>query len=163
MKLNIRPMTRADLPEVLEIIGRTMSPEDVALAKKTFAVYFQPPSERKRRLGDFGIGEFYVAEIDGRVVGVNGFYTYNGTYWLGWFAVDPRYQRKGVGTALLKRVENEVSRRGAKELFVYTSSYPDFEQARRFYERRGFRRVDRVDHPRFSEDMIFFRKELKPA
>ena len=161
--LIIRLMVKNDLPLVLKIIDETMLPEDVDSAKHTFTLYFLEKEGKISSsiyLSKFSLGEFYVAELNGMVVGVSGFYKYNHSYWLGWFAVSPKYQGNGVGTMLLKKVEENVRKSGAKKLFVYTSMHQKFEKARRFYMKKGFRKVENVTYPRIEEDMVFFCKKL---
>jgi GNAT superfamily N-acetyltransferase len=150
----IRGMEKADAPVVVELIGKTMSPRDAEFAKSIFTSYFQ--------LGDesLALGEFYVATLSGRVVGVSGYYRRRNSYWLGWFAVSPEFQGLGVGSALLEKVEGAVRAKGAKELFVYTSRLPQFKRAREFYRRKGFEEVNEADHPRWEEDMVFLCKRL---
>ena len=109
--LIIRLMVKNDLPLVLKIIDETMLPEDVDSAKHTFMLYFLEKEGKISSsiyLSKFSLGEFYVAELNGMVVGVSGFYKYDYSYWLGWFAVNPKYQGNGVGTMLLKKVEEKV-------------------------------------------------------
>lgn len=150
----IRAMEKADAPDAIELISKTISPGDVEFARFIFASYFQP--SRK----SLGQGEFYVATFSGRVVGVSGFYRRGNSYWLGWFAVSQECQGLGVGSGLLERVEKAVRDKGARELFVYTSQLPQFKKTREFYKRKGFEEVIEVDHPRWEKGTMFLRKRL---
>lgn len=49
------------------------------------------------------------------------------------------YQGKGFGSALVSSVEKELAKRDARLLIVETSQLPEFETARSFYEKCGFR------------------------
>jgi ribosomal protein S18 acetylase RimI-like enzyme len=70
-------------------------------------------------------------------------------------AVDPAAQARGVGTALLRRVLEESSRRGKEA--VVCSSQPQMRAAHRIYERFGFRRVpDRDWSPLPGVDLLAF-------
>lgn len=149
----IRPIKQEDLPQVIELIASAISRADAEFARSIFAYYFREGRSKQQ-------GEYYVAELGGKVVGVSGFYRRGEAYWLGWFAVSEGHRKLGIGSALLERVEEEVKARGARELFVYTSSLPKFEQAREFYRRKGFQEVGEVDHPRWERDMLFLRKQL---
>ena len=90
----------------------------------------------------------YVAVVDNRVIGVVGWYqdnvhyadaamgdTFPGeeAYWVGFFAVDESFQGKGMGTALLRRLEEVVKEKQASTLWV--SSVPE---TKTYYEHRGF-------------------------
>ena len=66
------------------------------------------------------------------------------TYDLYWLAVDPAAQGRGVGTALVRAVEEKLLDRGARLLVVETSSRPDYEGTRRFYARSGYSEAARV-------------------
>lgn len=150
----IRAMEKADAPAVVELICKTISPKDAEFARFIFTSYFQLGEKSPGR------GEFYVATISGRVVGVSGFYRRGNSYWLGWFAVSPKCQGLGVGSTLLEKVEKAVRAKGARELFVYTSLLPKFKKTKEFYKRKGFEEVSEVDHPRWEKDMVFLRKRL---
>lgn len=68
----------------------------------------------------------------------------DGTWDLYWLAVDPAAQGRGVGTALVRAVEQKLLDRGARLLVVETSSRPDYEGTRRFYARSGYTEAARV-------------------
>ena len=52
-------------------------------------------------------------------------------------AVDPKQQRSGGGRAMLQVLENEVKKRGSKEISL-TTDYDDNEKAVRFYKSLGY-------------------------
>jgi ribosomal protein S18 acetylase RimI-like enzyme len=55
--------------------------------------------------------------------------------------VDTAYRRQGIGARLLRRLEDEVRRRGAALIYLDTFSF----QAPAFYRRCGFRAAARLD------------------
>jgi D-alanine-D-alanine ligase len=61
-----------------------------------------------------------------------------GTVDLYWLAVHPAHARRGVGRALLARIEAEARARGARLVVVETSSRADYAPARRFYVAHGY-------------------------
>jgi len=85
---------------------------------------------------------FLSYRLDGRVVG---FACYGprpltrGTFDLYWIGTAPSVQRCGVGAALLRQVEHDVRALGGRLLIVETSSRPEYEPARRFYDAQGYR------------------------
>jgi ribosomal protein S18 acetylase RimI-like enzyme len=59
------------------------------------------------------------------------------------FAVEPELQRNGIGSALLDHVEQRAVRDGARELSLSTAEPAAHLIA--YYEKRGYRHVDRTD------------------
>lgn len=77
--------------------------------------------------------------------------------------MDPAAQGRGIGRALLGRVEAEVQARGGRLLLIETSSTPAYAPARRLYESCGYCR-EAVIHDFYApgDDLIIFWKELTP-
>lgn len=84
-----------------------------------------------------------------------------GTYDLYWIVVDPIAQGRGIGHALLARVEAEVQARGGRLLLVETSSTPAYTSARRFYESSGYR-CEATIHDFYApgDNLVIFSKDL---
>jgi ribosomal protein S18 acetylase RimI-like enzyme len=59
---------------------------------------------------------FFVAQVDGRVVGtvMGGYDGHRG--WIYSLAVTPAARRRGIGTALMKHVERELAQRGCPKI-----------------------------------------------
>lgn len=62
-----------------------------------------------------------------------------------WLLVDPRVQRRGIGTALLQAMMEHIRREGGRWILVETATAPAYMPARRFYERHGFRLLALVE------------------
>lgn len=101
-----------------------------------------------------------VAERDGRSLGYALFgptALTEGTWDLYWIAVHPDAHGTGVGKSLLRGVENEVRSRGGRILVIETSGRPDYEKARRLYERAGYARACRIqDFYRDGDDKLIY-------
>jgi GNAT superfamily N-acetyltransferase len=82
----------------------------------------------------FPSSTIWLAEDDGRLIG----FAVLKQDWLDHLYVDPNWHGRGVGSALLTAV-----RENAGELNLWT--FQANEQARRFYERHGFRLVGLTD------------------
>ena len=77
--------------------------------------------------------------------------------------MDPAAQRRGIGHALLARVEAEVQARGGRLLLIETSSTAPYAPARRLYETSGYHCEAVIrDFYAPGDDLIIFRKELLP-
>lgn len=59
-----------------------------------------------------------------------------GNYWLGWFAVDPRFQGQGYGELLLRATMALCAAKGGRRLCVETAAV--LQPALRLYRRLGF-------------------------
>lgn len=86
------------------------------------------------------------------------------TFDLYWIAVDPAAQGRGIGHALLGRVEAEVRARGGRLLVIETSGTTAYAAARRLYETSGYR-CEAVIHDFYApgDDLVIFGKELASA
>lgn len=84
-----------------------------------------------------------------------------GTFDLYWICTAREARGRGIGGALLARVEDEVRARGGRLLLVETSSTPDYAPARGFYESHGYRR-ESVVHDFYApgDDLILYSKRL---
>lgn len=97
------------------------------------------------------IDAHYVAVDQDKIVGVIGWYQDNvnwaneamgdkfpgiEAYWVGFFAVEKAYRGKGIGFALLKKLEVVIKDKKQDKLWV--SSVPE---TREYYERQGFKLV----------------------
>jgi GNAT superfamily N-acetyltransferase len=82
----------------------------------------------------FPASEVWLAEAEGRLIG----FAAARLDWLDHLYVDPAWHGCGVGQALLSAVRND-----RPELNLWT--FQDNGQARRFYERQGFRLIATTD------------------
>ena len=83
------------------------------------------------------------------------------TYDLYWIAVHPEAQRSGAGAALMTQVERRLAEHQARVIVVETSSGPDYEPTRRFYDKRGYREAARIeDFYRPGDDRVVLTKRV---
>jgi len=84
-----------------------------------------------------------------------------GCYDLYWIAVDEKFARKGVGGKLIGFMEEFVIRKGARRIYVDSSSTPPSEAARSFYEKNGYHVVCVLnDFYRDGDHKMIFMKEV---
>jgi ribosomal protein S18 acetylase RimI-like enzyme len=85
---------------------------------------------------------FFVAVLDGAVVGtvMGGYDGHRG--WVYSLAVDPRARRRGVGTAMMKQLERDLAARGCPKvnLQVLSSNVETVE----FYKKLGYSVEERI-------------------
>lgn len=84
-------------------------------------------------------------------------------WYLYWIAVDPKYQARGIGAALLARVEADIRQRNGRLILIETSSLPHYEPTRRFYRKQGYEQAGILaDFYADGDDQVVFRKRLDP-
>lgn len=84
------------------------------------------------------------------------------TFDLYWIATDPSARRRGVGQALLRRVEKEVRQAGGRLIVVETSGTPAYASTRAFYRSCGYELEATIhDFYRTSDDLVIFTKHLQ--
>jgi ribosomal protein S18 acetylase RimI-like enzyme len=93
----------------------------------------------------------YSAAVDDEIVGVcllKHHSPYSSEIYL--MAVEPRNHRRGIGSALVEAVEQDLFARGVEFLQVKTlaPSYPspEYTMTRLFYEAIGFRALEEIDN-----------------
>jgi len=133
-RVQIRRARRTDFTAVMGVLAAS----GVALPAPDRATL-----RRFRQLvADLG-GDFYVASVDGVVVGL-----VHVTYarqlagppsaWLDHVVVAPTFRRRGIGAALLAFIEKRVCRRGCVALALVVPDRADDIAARRFLQMGGF-------------------------
>src|SRR5881296_2125152 len=84
-----------------------------------------------------------------------------GTYDLYWIVVDPAWQGKGVGSALLRAVEERLPTDNGRLIVVETSSRAEYAPTRAFYERRGYAPAARLPgYYARGDDLVIYLKDL---
>ncbi|VVB54040.1 Acetyltransferase (GNAT) family protein [uncultured archaeon] len=106
----------------------------------------------------------YVYNVDGDVAGFVSFGLGlgNKTYEIYWLGVSPTRQRAGIGSKILRFVEELVKSKGGRIIFIETSSKKDYEPARHLYERMGYVREGSVkDYFDDGDDKVVYSKRIK--
>ncbi|MBO5244740.1 MAG: ribosomal protein S18-alanine N-acetyltransferase [Selenomonadales bacterium] len=119
----IRPMTADDIDAVCEIEQASFS---VPWSRDSF----------EREINENALAHYFVAEVDGRVIGYAGM-------WLIWdsanvtnVAVLGEYRGYGIGTALVKKMADVVKESGAQTLMLEVRR--SNERAQSVYRNLGF-------------------------
>jgi ribosomal protein S18 acetylase RimI-like enzyme len=126
-----RPDEREEIGRVTAEVG-VFDAEEVATVYELFDDYVKDPVES---------GYYFLSYREGgRTLG---FACYGptpltqGTYDLYWICTDGRAHQRGIGRALLRRVEAEIKAQGGRLIIIATSSRPEYLPAREFYQRTG--------------------------
>jgi ribosomal protein S18 acetylase RimI-like enzyme len=159
MTADVRPMTPRDKPAIMKILAATpeFKPEEVVVAEELIDSYLQDSYQSGYHI--------LVAEVGRRV---SGYICYGptplteGTWDIYWVAVGRGEQSRGVGSALMTFVEDEIKKAGGRMAIIETSSKPGYERTRRFYRRHGYETVGRIpDFYASGDDKLVLQKRLR--
>ena len=130
--MTISRANKEDLPAILQLQYRAYQSEAVLLQN-----FSSPPLKQTLAdlVAEFERGIVLKAEEGGMIVGSVRAYFEDGTARIGKLIVDPAFQGRGIGTALLSAVEQACS---APRYELFTSSKS--EKNIRLYERVGYRK-----------------------
>ena len=79
-----------------------------------------------------------------------------------WICVDRAAQRQGIGSELLKNIEQDLCARRARAIYLETSDLDSYAAARGFYERHGYECVAHIkDFYAIGDRKVFYRKILQ--
>lgn len=121
-------------------------------------------AEERLQKGPASGYDFVLAETGGRLSGYACFGRTPGSdasFDLYWIAVARGYQGRGLGAAILERVENAVGRAGGAAVYAETSDTPTYAPTRAFYERAGFEKAAELpDFYRRGDGKVIYRKPI---
>jgi GNAT superfamily N-acetyltransferase len=140
MEYILRQMTAQDKPQLMALLKATPEfiPAEILVADEVIDTYLDSPGR------DFQI---VVAEIASRIVGYVcfGLTPLTLTTWdIYWMAVALDKRGTGIGAALLKSAEDGIQKAGGRLALIETSSKPNYLNTRRFYLKKGYKRVSRI-------------------
>jgi ribosomal protein S18 acetylase RimI-like enzyme len=140
MEYTLREMTARDKPHLMALLKATpeFMPAEILVAEEVIDTYLESPGR------DFQI---LIAEISTRIVGYVcfGLTPLTLTTWdIYWMAVATDKRGMGIGAGLLKNAEDGIQKAGGSLALIETSSKPSYLNTRRFYVRKGYKRVSRI-------------------
>jgi ribosomal protein S18 acetylase RimI-like enzyme len=139
--MNIRPYQSTDMDEVIEL-WRAVFPNA--------PTHNNPASDIRSKL-KIQPELFFVAVDDGNLVGtaMSGFDGHRG--WIYYVAVHPDYRRRGIGSALMKKVEAALTELGCPKLNLQIRA--DNAQVQSFYESLGYSIEERISMGKILGDI----------
>jgi len=148
----IRRAGPGDAGEIAQVINAANYRAYRGIIPEEFFKY--PVITRDKVLEEMGRMEFYVYEVNGRILGVAALEPRRGEgVGFVWHVyVRPECQRRGVGTALMKRVEGRARELGLRRLQLITHERAYW--AIRFYERLGFRVINHVERAAWRDVLM---------
>jgi len=154
----IRPMMREEKAAIVNILQATseFTPTEVKVAEELIDLYLE-----------HGTGSDYhilTSKTDNTLTGYICFGPTpltEGTWDIYWMAVDPGKQRQGIGRRLLNSAEVSISKAQGRLILIETSSKPEYDKTRKFYESCDYEIIARVpDFYSPGDDKIVFQKRL---
>jgi ribosomal protein S18 acetylase RimI-like enzyme len=114
----------------------------------------------------FNVLDFLIFLDGNKVIGVAGLisllYEPKDTAWICYPAIRRELQNQGLGTILVRKLEEHAIRCGINRLFTDTAYPPEGGQARAFYSKNGFAPVGELaDYPEKEEKTLYLLKELE--
>jgi len=152
----IRPTTPDDSEVLIDITQNTglFKPIEIQALREVLDDYHADNREAGHRC--------VTAEENGEVLGFAYFAPAAMTdrsWYLWWIVVRQDLQARGIGSALLKYVEQEIAGLQGRVLFVETGSLPHYELTRRFYIKHGYDSHALLkDYYSAGDSMVVFRK-----
>ncbi|HTY10828.1 MAG TPA: GNAT family N-acetyltransferase [Bacteroidota bacterium] len=157
--MNIRPLQSEDKEPIEKLLRATdvFSNEEIDVAIELIEICLNDKQQ-----GDYEIFSYVdsAQQVAGYVC-IGPTPSTQGTYDLYWIAVTPSVHGKGIGSELLRFVEERIKEKGGRLIIAETSSTPKYEKTRAFYERKGFqRRACITDYYKPGDDLIIYGKYL---
>lgn len=156
----IRKLKQTDRSKLRKILVDTnhFNKEEIKVALELIDIYL-----KDRRQKDYII---YVYETDDTKK-TAGYICYGrrplteATYDLYWIAVDPNIHGKGIGSILVRYMEDDIKKLSGNLVLIETSGKEHYTGERRFYEKNGYD-VQTVikDFYKPGDDLYVFRKYL---
>jgi len=133
-----------DAEQILHVINRSNRQAYRGIIPKEY--FREPVLSMEKLLMDFKRKTFYVFEHVGEVVGVSALQVEDERMGsIHWVYVLPEHQRKGIGTALVRHLENKAKEIGLKRLWLLTVGKAYW--AVDFYKKLGYTLFDRIERP----------------
>jgi ribosomal protein S18 acetylase RimI-like enzyme len=157
MPPTIRALRPDDRPYLVDALRSddTFNPEEIAVALELIDNALEHGQDYAVR----------VAHLDSRPAA--GYICYGrtpmtaATYDLYWLVTHARARGRGVASALVRSMEEELRRAGARSVRVETSQKETYGAARGLYDRMGYPVVARLtDFYRTGDDLIIYYKRL---
>jgi len=145
MHMSIQKTDRKDVESVLRVINRSV---EEAYRDIIPSEHFRDPVLTKEELlREFRSRTFYAYRLENEIIGVAALKVEGEKVGIvNWVHVLPEYRRRGVGSGLMKHVEEEARRIGVKRLMVqYVHDKATW--ARGFYEKLGYTIGERMTLP----------------
>ena len=155
--LTLAPVRAADRDLVRHLVKATgvFRASEVAIALEVFDGAAQQPGVDYHGLGAYDADQLVGFTLYGQIPGTEA------TWDLYWIAVSPSVHRHGVGRRLMAATETLIAEHAGRLVVVETSSRPDYDPTRSFYEHLGYERAAVIpDYYARNDGLVVYTKQL---
>ncbi len=137
----IERISLTDIKEVLEVINTSNREAFRTIIPKKY--FLDPVLSTKQFIKEFERYDFFSYKIREKIVGIAALEIKNTTGIINWVYVQPKWQRKGIGTSLVKYLEKKAKKSGLNNIQLVTIEKA--EVAISFYKKLGYRSVRHME------------------
>lgn len=154
----IRNLENRDRDKIEKILVDTdnFNSEEIKIAMELIDLYLTVEDQKD-----------YEIFVDGDGDTVNGYVCIGprpltaGTYDLYWIAVNPNVQARGIGSGLIKYIEDYLKEKSGRLVLIETSGKPGYEKERKFYEKNKYDKfVEIKDFYNIGDSLVVYGKYL---
>lgn len=138
----IRKLAQDDKAAVIGILGKTgnFTENEINIAVELINIYLSDPNQKD-----------YELFVDDQENIIRGYVCFGprpltaGTFDLYWIAVNPESQSKGIGSNLLKFVEDYLKYKKGRLIIIETSGKDSYEKERLFYMKNMYKKLVEIN------------------
>ncbi len=140
----IEPAVDSDLDEILSLVNRVVAEWFIKIIPKE---YYKEPFLSKKQFSQMAtFMEFFVVRKEGQIIAVGSFGSRDEkTAWIPLMHVHSKYQRKGIGSSLMRFLEEKARSLDYKSIQLETDS--EAKWAINFYEKHGYSVFQKDENP----------------
>ncbi|MBS1552190.1 MAG: GNAT family N-acetyltransferase [Bacteroidetes bacterium] len=154
----IRKLAGSDREKIKRILESTgnFNEDEINIAMELINIYINDENQK-----DY---EIFVDEEENQIRGyvcIGPRPLTTGTYDLYWIAVNPEVQSKGIGSNLIKYIEDHIKERQGRLILIETSGKPSYEKERKFYEKNMYDEIVNIrDFYNRGDSLVIYGKYL---
>ncbi|MBL8006711.1 MAG: GNAT family N-acetyltransferase [Ignavibacteria bacterium] len=154
----IRNLIKEDREKIKKILIETnnFTGDEINIALELIDIYIKDKEQK-----DY---EIFVDEKEGEVLGyicIGPRPLTEGTYDLYWIAVNPEIQSKGIGSSLIKFMEEHLKRKNGRLILIETSGKESYKKERKFYEKNSYNELVNIkDFYKVNDSLVIYGKYI---
>jgi len=135
--IHIRPILPADRNELFRLFktGKTFHTAEINLAMEIIDQVLEQPDKEDYTILCLCLG---VDKVLAGYICFGPIPLTDACYDMYWILVDNKFSRRGLGSELVQAMEERLVALKGRRIYIDTSSTPQYEPARSFYEKNGF-------------------------